>query len=93
LRKKVSDGGAAIINLAVEDEKEATIGGAFATAFSDLACYSLADDENLVVIGLTRAPAAPKAVGERAGRLTRELGLSFDLKAVAEYRIECELED
>lgn len=93
LRTKVSDGGAAILNLAVDDEKEASIGGSFATAFPDLACYSMADDENLVVIGLTRAPAAPNAVIERASRLTRELALPFDLKAVAEKWTDCELED
>ncbi len=93
LRSKLSADGAAILNLAVEDHEEAAIGGAFATAFPELACYQVAEIGNLVVIGLTRAPAAPDAVRRRAEALTRELDLSFDLQGQAERWIDCELED
>lgn len=93
VKARLSDNGIVVINLYGGEHIKRSIGKVFRVAFPEAACVRSSDGLNLLLFGKASAtmPEHEKLVTE-ARRLTADLGLSFDLGALAErLEIDCTL--
>lgn len=93
VKARLSDNGIAVINLFGSEHIKRTIGKLFLAVFPETACVRTSNGLNMLFFGKASAtmPDHEKLVNE-ARRLTEDLGLSFDLGAMAErLEIDCTL--
>jgi len=93
VKARLSDNGVVVINLYGGEHIKNAIGKVFQSVFPETACIRSSDGLNLLIFGKAFAtvPKHEKLVTE-ARRLTADLGLSFDLGALAErLEINCTL--
>jgi spermidine synthase len=93
VKARLSDKGVVVINLYGREHIKRTIGKVFQVVFPETACIRTSDGLNLLLF--SKASAAMPEHEElviKARRLTADLGLSFDLGALAErLEIDCTL--
>ena len=90
-RSRLEKSGIVTLNLAVENKVRKVIVKTFTSVFANTVCYQTFLG-NLIVIGLNGTLPDPADVLKRAGRLTSELNLPFDLRKEAALRTDCDLE-
>jgi len=90
VKTRLAPEGVAVLNVAVPDEKEAALVGVFTSVFPDTVCYRARKDDNLILVGTCGPSLEAGEVHMRAGKLTSELAIPFDLVEEADKRTECE---
>jgi spermidine synthase len=93
VKARLSDNGVVIINLYGGEHIKNAIGKVFRVVFPETACIRTSDGLNLLLFGKASAtmPEHEELLTE-ARRLTADLGISFDLGALAErLEIDCTL--
>jgi spermidine synthase len=93
VKARLSDNGVVIINLYGGEHIKNAIGKVFRIVFPETACIRTSDGLNLLLFSKASASMPEhKELVTKARRLTADLGLSFDLGALAErLEIDCTL--
>ncbi len=84
VRARMAPGGVMVANLSVSDENERSLARTLRGVFPCLACFRTPSGTNLLLVARAdgRLPT-PAALISRAGQVTKELGLPFDLTPIA----------